>query len=158
MGFRYIGGDIPFYQGISSTTYYGFDSENSLPPYSKTAVRLDAIGRELYLYLNGTLDLKIIVPSDRIFGNASLYVSDSPSISKYPNMIELSNTDPATFPNALYPLAQQTIPSYTVTIPTNYNITFDLTPTGIQSNWSNILQYSQDNTDASGIPGLIFCY
>ena len=51
-------------------------SKKTLPFGSTTRVRVDALGRQLLLYLNESLDSNVTVSSERIFGDALLYVSD----------------------------------------------------------------------------------
>ena len=48
----------------------------SLPLNAITNVRVEAFGRDVVLYLNNTLDAKVTVSADRIFGEATLYVSN----------------------------------------------------------------------------------
>jgi hypothetical protein len=54
----------------------GTDSIAALPLHATTNVRVEAFGRDVYLYLNNTLDTMITLSADRIFGPATLYVSD----------------------------------------------------------------------------------
>ncbi len=51
-------------------------STGSLPLNAITNVRVEAVGRNLFLYLNNSLDTKVTVSAQRIFGEATLYISD----------------------------------------------------------------------------------
>ena len=55
------------------------------------------------------------------------------------------------------PLKKQTLAQGVKTIvPSNYALSFDITPTGLHTGWSSIIQYTQDDTDTGRrgrIPG-----
>ncbi len=72
--------------GIESSTA-------SLPLNATTNVRLEALGRVVLLYLNNSYDSMVTVSADRIFGAATLSISDtwSPSASAHIGSIQMKS-------------------------------------------------------------------
>ena len=143
--------------GISS-------SYAALPLNCVTNVRVEALGRQLHLYLNNTLDSAIFLSGDRVYGDAILYVSDPwhPAAIGTISPIELDQICELT-QDAVH-TSTSTLSRFLTfnrtTVPENYSLSFDITPTGISSVWTNILHYTKDNSDggAAGgrMPGKIF--
>ena len=141
-------------EGISS-------SFSALPINCLTKVRVEAVGRDVHLYLNNTLDSAVQLSSERVFGDAILYVSDPwhpaavGSISSI-NMVPITSMTQAIVSHSSTSTLRRFLTYTRTNIPENYSISFDITPTGIVSSWANILRYTKDNTNAGPggrIPG-----
>ncbi len=139
-------------------------SISSLPLNATTNVRVEAVGREVLLFLNNTFDSKIIVSADRIFGEAFLYASDprytpaSASIGsiQMKSISSLSVSIAKDFSGLLTKLAV-----YEATIvPANFALSFDLKPFGIDSSMTSILTYTNyiHPRSIGGFPGMTLAY
>jgi len=66
---------LRIYIASSTDRYNYFDSTKELPLHIMTSVRLEAVGREIRLFLNNSLDSTKTLYTDRITGSAYLYTS-----------------------------------------------------------------------------------
>ena len=138
----------------------GIVSSNvSLPLNAITRVRVEAFGRDVFLYLNDSLDSMVTVSADRIFGIASLYASNpwSNTALAYISSIQMNPLTAMSFKGAnnfngrLSPLAvyEET------TVPINFALEFDIKPFRTVSELSSIFHYRKsDMGSAAGIPGM----
>lgn len=131
-----------------------------MPLHHVTKVTIEAVGRFIHLYLNQTRDSIIELSSGRIYGDAYLYVSDPWSIPAIATispvkMEALSEFTKSPVHTATSPISR--LLTYTkTTVPENYNLSFEITPTRVSSDRANILHFSKDGSDAgpgSRIPG-----
>ena len=110
--------------------------------------------------MNDTLDYAVQLSSQRVYGEAILYVGDpwhpSAGASISPIIMEpICELTHDPIHNTASPLSRLLTFTKT-TIPENYSLSFDFTTTNTSSVWSNILQYTKDNTNAGPggrIPG-----
>ena len=138
-----------------------YASTKALPLNAKTSVRFEAVGRDLLLFLNNTLDSVATVSGDRYGGAATVYVSDPwhPSASARIASIKMSaitalTSTPVSAVNG--PLSYG-IAYEKTTVPADYALSFDITPTGTVEGWASIIHYTGDgsNVDKLGrIPGM----
>ena len=132
-------------------------SNVSLPLNTTTKVRVEAFGRYVLLYLNYSLDTMVTLSADKIFGEATLYVSHPlhpPALATigFINMVSLSTLS---FKSPIIILVQA--PSNPITVPANFSLSFDIKPSRTVSGLSSIIRYCKDNTDiGSGgrMPGI----
>ena len=68
--------DLLIYVSTTKSAAEGFYGGSSLPLNGKTSVRLEAVGQYLMLFLNNTLDRMMAVNGTRVFGNASVLLSN----------------------------------------------------------------------------------
>jgi len=137
---------------------YGLNGFISLPLNYKTSVRIDSTLFQLRLFLNNTLDTFVSFSTSRYFGTATLYVSDpwcpaGPASIYSIRMTTLPYVNSSSFNG---PLIQFGVYD-AVYVPYNFNLTFDIFPTAVSSVLTNILHFTQDGSDASRVPGMIFC-
>ena len=137
-------------------------SNASLPLNAITKVRVEASGRDVFLYLNNTLDTMITVSADRIFGVASLYVSNPwqpPALATIASiqMIPFSTRSFIPASNFNSRLSQLAVYEAT-TVPTNFALSFDIKPFGTVSELASIIYYRKSDmgSAAGGIPGICF--
>ena len=150
-----------------STTAYANEgigaSIASLPLHQTTNVRVEAFGRDVFLFLNNSYDSMVTVSAERVYGEATLYVSDPwypPALASI-GSIQMKSISSLSFKeraasdfNGL--LSQLAVYEKT-TVPANYSLSFDITPTDYVSRSASIIRYSQDKTDngkGGRIPGM----
>ncbi len=138
-------------------------STASLPLNATTNVRVEAFGRTLLLFFNNTFDSMVTVSADRIFGAATLYISNpwyAPALAsissiQMKSISSLSVSTAGAFNGLLTKLAVYE----TTTVPANFSLSFDIKPLGVSLYQTNIIHYSMDNTDmgpGGRIPGTAF--
>jgi hypothetical protein len=126
-------------------------------------VKVEAVGREMAIFLNNTLTEFKIFSSDRFSGNATVFVS-SPwyrpalaSISSM-NMKAISSLSGHSSFDYSGPIIPKVILEK-VFVPTDYAFTFDITPHSIVSETSSVIHFSLDGSDTGPkgrSPGLSF--
>ena len=150
----------------------GMDSFASLPLHQTTNVRLEAAGSYIVLYLNNTVDNYMTLGGVRSSGQATLYASNrwnSPASAKIGSIqmtpissidyLEVKASKEAKALNGQLSLAA----AYEeTTVPVNYSLSFDITPSGTTTSvWSSIIHYTSNlptskKPDLGRMPG-IFC-
>ena len=137
----------------------GIEVSNAfLPLNTTTKVRVEAFGRYVLLYLNKSLDTIATVSADRIFGEATLYVSHpmfTPALAST-GSIKMESLSTLSFKSAKKIDSFPTIPN--VYVPANFSLSFNITPFATVSELSSIIRYCKDNTDieAGGrMPGIL---
>ena len=138
-----------------------YASTKALPLNAKTSVRFEAVGRDLLLFLNNTLDSIATVSGDRYSGAATVYVSGpwgAPASARIASIkmsaITALTSTPVSAVNG--PLSNG-IAFEKTTVPANFALSFDITPTGTVAGWSSIIHYSGDTSDVGKlgrIPGM----
>ena len=140
-----------------------FASIGSLPLHATTNVRVEALGREVFLFLNNSFDSMASLSADRIFGAATLFVSNPwqpPALAtvgsiQMKSLSALTVTAASVFNGRLSKFAVYE----KTTVPANFALSFKITPFEISSEWSSIIHYSKDKTNmgAGGrMPGMFF--
>jgi hypothetical protein len=148
--------NIQWGEGISA-------SIASLPLNATTNVRVEAFGRTLLLFFNNTFDSMVTVSADRIFGAATLYISNpwyAPALAsissiQMKSISSLSVSTAGAFNGLLtkFAVIESTI------VPANFALSFDIKPFGTVSGLASIIHYSQDNSNIGPkgrIPGMSF--
>jgi hypothetical protein len=139
----------------------GIDS-NNLPMDAKTRVEIEALGNQVMLYFNGTFAGSVVTPSPRLSGEAYLFASDLwyPPANAVISNYELKEIDQSrlTVPSAEWSTeVKLTSRNFgKVTLPENFELSFDITPLGLVQGWASIIHFSKDGQDAnrgSRIPG-----
>lgn len=141
------------------------NSENSLPLRATTNVRIEAIGREVRIILNGTIDSRIALSSDRFTitkPKPMLYVSSYTRVHKpaVANIGSIEMNQISTFSVDAPTNLIQGFVSKTIDVPQNYSLSFDIRPSHMLNGWSNILHYYENNArDRQGakMPGTFLC-
>ena len=144
---------------VATTKYHdeGINESNTaLPLHSTTRVRVEAVGRQLLLFLNDTLDSYAYVSSARKFGSATLYTSNPWESSA---MAVIGNVKMNPIFKFSIDIKSNLVPGLVAlkktTVPQNYSLSFNITPTAIYPAFSNILHYTQDGTTLWGPGGRI---
>lgn len=144
---------------ISTLSINEFISTPALPPNARTAIRMEAVGRDVYVFFNNSLVTLKMTRSDRISAeSAFLYVSN-PLHTPAPASIS------AVTMTAISALSSRPVSAFNgpvapgiafekTGVPANYSLSFDIIPKGYLPSWTSILHYTNDNTDASRIPGI----
>ena len=125
-------------------------SIKSLPLHTTTNVRVEAFGRDIFLYFNNSLDTMATVSADRIFGAASRYDSDPwwPSAQASISSIQMKTLSSKTFKTASEfngPLSKLAV-YQTTTVPANFSLSFDIKPFKTVSELASIIHYCKNNT------------
>ena len=138
-------------------------SSVELRPNQTTNVKLLAFGNEVFLYLNNDFDNMMVVKGVRGFGAVALFLSELNSNPALASIDSLRMTGISGSPfgrvNDLKGPLYKVAAYETTSVPENYSLSFNITPTGIKSDWSSIIHYSGDKSDAGPrgrMPG-IFC-
>lgn len=126
----------------------GLNSSTALPLNYKTSVRIEASGLQLRIFLNNTLDSFSTLSGTRYSGIATLYVSDPwyPAATAYLSSINMATLPYVNASSFTGSLKQFGVYDATV-VPQNYSLSFDIIPTAISSNLTNLIHYTQDGTD-----------
>ena len=131
----------------------------ALPTNGFHPVRLEAIGREMRLFVYDILDSVATLPFDRIYGNSKLYISHpwfSPAnasvVSFKSTIYDALGLDPLSkFTTSVHTTTSAIRPYLTynkTTVPQNYALSFNITPSAaIGGTNANILQYTKDGTN-----------
>ena len=141
----------------------GLDSISPLQSNQTTNVRLEVDGPIVILYLNNTQDNFVVLKGVRSSGQATFYVSNpwhTPALASIGSiqmtpLIAMPPVKPSDFNG---PLSRVAAFEENVIVPENYSLTFNITPTGTTSDWSSIIHYSGDKSDAGPrgrMPGII---
>ena len=134
----------------------------SLPLNATTNVRVEAVGRDVFLFFNNTFDSMVTVSADRIFGEATLYASNpwntpaSASIESI-QMKSISSLSVSTAKDFNGLLTKSAVYETTI-VPANFALSFDIKPFGTVSGLANIIHYTKDKTNAGGITGMFLAY
>jgi hypothetical protein len=134
----------------------------ALPMNQTTFVQLQAIGAEVSLFFNGTLAGFYEAPGTRFSGSAYHYVSNTwhapaPALLSSIQMLPTTATS-VRLATSQVSNGQKTKPTYRgkVNVPSNYVLSFNITPSGINHAWTNIMHFTKDNTDGSRMPSIYF--
>ena len=119
---------------------------------------MEAFGRDIFLYLNNSLDTMATVSADRISGPASHYGSDPwwPSAQASISSIQMGTLSSKTFKTASEfngPLSKLAV-YQTTTVPANFSLSFDIKPFGTVSGLASIIHYCQNNAYVGRMPGM----
>ena len=129
----------------------------ALPLNQQTTVRVEAVGREVFVFYNSSLVAIKMVTGERISGNAKLYVSDpwySPAKAKISTIQMTPISEFSSRPIADYSGPILTGVAYEKTyVPEDYAISFNITPFDISVGKCSIIHYTQDNTPRGRSPG-----
>ncbi|KAJ3318302.1 hypothetical protein HDV06_000586 [Boothiomyces sp. JEL0866] len=148
----------------SSATNDGGITTLALPFRQTSSIGIQVIDSTMYYSVNGTIAQIYLISGTRPSGLAYFYLSDpwyAPAnalINNY-NMVSADNLiGDVSIPSGSFALS--TAYKGQVTVPTNYNLQFSITPKGIVSPWSNIVHFTADNMDmstpGSRMPGIWF--
>ena len=127
----------------------GLGSVTSLPLNQITKVRVEAIGPYVTLYLNNTQDTFVELQGTRSSGIATLYVSNpwhTPALARI-GSIQMTPFSASSVSGFNGPISKIAAYQETVNVPFNYSLSFNITPTGVTSDWTNIIHYTGDNSD-----------
>ena len=123
-------------------------SSKELPLNAQTNVRLEAFGRDIYLFLNNSFDSMISATKERHYGNDILYTIN-PLADDF--IIPINSSPFSMTPITSSPLSSQgQVGAFNGTIlklahfetkivPANFSLSFNIKPTGNQSSWSNVI-------------------
>ena len=117
----------------------------ALPMYQTTRIKLRALFTTIDVFYNQTLVQSNTLSGQRFSGPALRFISQQevkPAIARLSSvsMIDMADSKVHTTTNRLGPIM-----TYTKTfVPENYSLSFEIKPTGISPNWTNILQYTKD--------------
>jgi hypothetical protein len=140
----------------------GFISNASLPLNKLTKVRLEAVGNDIFLFLNNKLDSTITVTGKRQFGDATLYVSApwyNPALAtvenvKMENITEITTGFEIGDSNLNY-FEQSTITKNRIglktIVPPNYTLSFNIKPSTQVREFGNIVKYGGGHAHCPGI-------
>jgi len=128
-----------------------FASIGSLPLNTTTIVRVEAVGQEVFLFLNNSFDTMASLSANRISGAATLFVSNPwqpPALAtvgsiKMKSISALTVTAASVFNGRLSKFAVYERTS----VPANFALSFNITPSEISSEWTSIIHYSKDKTN-----------
>ena len=120
---------------------------------AKTNVRIEAVGKELTLFLNNSFEGYVRVSADRVSGDATVYVSDPwhPSASANLGNIKMTEINGKTSSrpvSAINGAFKQGSALEKTVVPADYALSFDVTPLGVDQHWGNIIHYSGDESNA----------
>ena len=140
---------------MATTTYVneGLESITNLPLQAKTNVRIEAVGKDIALFLNNTFEGNARVSADRISGDATVYVSDPwhPSASVNLGNIKMTEingeTSTARPVSAINGALKQGSALEKTTVPADYALSLDVTPLRVDQHWGSIIHYSGDNSN-----------
>ena len=139
---------------------------NDLPLRTTTNVRIEAICREILILLNGTIDSRVPLLADRM--TADKMPGITPTFwSSYPGMPpSVVNIGPI----EITPISKFSVDttsnlrsgliSKKLFVPPNYSLSFDIRPSYMLNDWSNILHYYEDNAPiglGARMPGTFLC-
>jgi hypothetical protein len=125
----------------------------TLPLNAKTNVRVEAVGKDLALFLNNTFEGYARVSADKISGDATVYVSDPwyPSASATLGNIKMTEingkTSTARPVSAINGAFKQGSALEKTIVPADYALSFDVTPLRVDGHSSSIIHYSGDNSN-----------
>jgi len=148
--------------GYEST--YGSITTSALPLNVKTKVTIEALGNQVTVYFNGVYAGLYVGTTPRSSGNAVLLISD-PWHGKGDATLANVRLRSITTPDIVRPsltLERKLTPSYygSVIVPTDYELSFFITPLGTQPNYNSVLHYSKQAQDHSAegtrMPGIWF--
>ena len=162
----FVGGTTKLHVRVATTTNVNdgiWASISALPLNATTNVRVEAFGRDVFLFLNNSVDSMVTVSADRIFGEATLYVSDpwhsaapaSVGSIQMKSITGLSEVAGRDFSGSLWKYAVRE----RTTVPANFALSFDIKPFKISPEWTSIIHYTKDKTNAGPggrIPGTAF--
>jgi len=114
------------------------DTTASLVIGKKTQIRIEATGRSVVVRFDGVVVAQYLASEDRIFGQATMYVSDP-----WHNPANALVEDFAITPYD---------PAVEVNVPANYALSFDYEPVQAIGAWANLVHYSNNNADSSRMP------
>jgi hypothetical protein len=123
----------------------------SLPLNATTQVRVEAVGRDVFLFINNTFDSMVTVSADRIFGEATLCVSNpwntpaSASIGSI-QMKSISSLSVSTAKDFNGLLTKFAVYETTI-VPANFTLSFDIKPYKSSSRWTSIMQFSDSRRE-----------
>ena len=134
-----------------------------------TNVRIEAVGRDVYIFYNNSLVTVMMFKGERISGTAYVMLSDpwhSPAnaVISSISMVEIEefSSRPAsdyagrfsmskTLVSSISTLSETKVQKITkmgfyerTTVPSDYSLSFDLVPMGIVPGWSSIIHYAKD--------------
>ena len=123
-------------------------SSKELPLNAQTNVRVEAFGRDIYLFLNDSFDSMISATKERYYGNVT-FININPLVNDF--IIPINSSPFSMTPITSNPLIRQgKVDSFNGTIlklahyetkivPANFSLSFNIKPTGNQSSWSNVI-------------------
>ena len=149
---------------IALSTTLGFQEEvftPSLPLNASTSVRIEAVGRDVFVLFNNSLVAFKTTQGDRIAAqNATLLVSDPwypPAPATISGFSMTAITALSSRPARNFSGLLSTGIAYEKTrVPANYSLSFDINPKGTLPSPSSILHYTKDNTNNGRLPGTTF--
>ena len=126
-----------------------------MPLNAKTNVRVEAVGRQIMIFLNDSVDVLGQLSGDRITGSATVYASDPwhPTASAKLSNIKMDAIkafSPLPLSNVNGALTKGSALEKT-TVPADYALSFDITPLGKSDDWTNIIHYAGEKN--ARIPG-----
>ena len=138
-----------------------FASIVSLPLNATTNVRVEAVGREVFLFLNDSFDTMATVSADRIFGEATLFAPNPWSTAALATIgsIQMKSILKKSFyiADTLHgPLSTFAVQEKTY-VPPNFSLSFDIKPLKLISELSSIIHYCKttDMTVGGRMPGIL---
>lgn len=141
----------------TSTNAFEGVSAPALPLNVSTNVRVEAVGREVYILYNSSLVALSMMNGTRISGNAIALISnpwESPAnaIISSISMTPISKFSSRSIADYSGPLARG-IAYEKAYVPEDFALSFNITLNGKVSGSSSIIHYTQDNTNNGRIPG-----
>ena len=142
----------------------GIDSTIALPLNQMSIVRIEAVGGEVRLFVNNAIDSIVFLSADRIYGDATLFVSNPWEDPATGTISPISMTSISQFSEKYWTHSTTSVikPFLTfnkTTVPQNFSVSFDITPTGIvQYGHANILHYSRNGKKSGSSPLSTFQY
>ena len=147
--------------GVYPNQTYSLDTP-ALPMEFQTSIRVEAVGGDVWVFFNNSIVATMMLYGTKLSGKATLFISspwESPAdafVSSI-SMNAISELSSRPIADHAGPLVRAIAYEKTY-VPPNYGLSFNITPTGLVSGWSNIIHYSQDNTNTGyrgRIPGML---
>ena len=135
----------------------------ALPPNQQTNVRVEAVEKEVFVFYNSSLVAIMTMTGKRISGNAKRFTSDpwySPAKAKVSSIRMTAISKFSSRPIEDFTGPVSTGVAYEKTyVPPDFAISFNITPKRLVTEYTNIIRYTQDNTNHGGkgrIPGRFY--
>ena len=130
----------------------------ALPLNEQTNVRIEAVGREVFIFYNSSLVAIQTMGAKRISGKAKVMISDpwyTPAKAKISSIQMEAITEFSARPIADFEGPISTGVAYEKTVvPSDFALSFSITPTGVVMGKTSIIHYTSKNSDTGGrMPG-----
>ena len=129
----------------------------ALPMNETTNIKVEAFGKEVFIFYNSSLVALSTLNDTRISGNATVLISDpwtSPAKAAITSISLTSISSLSSRPIANYagPLAKGIAYEKTY-VPEDFALAFNITPNRLLLGSGSIIHYTHDNSNGARIPG-----